>query len=195
MNYNLLLSSALFQSPVFLLFRKEISRLAFIAPLSIWHGVCAGCSAPAATLSEPSALVTTHFSWPWATWSLSSCSPVEHKAGPEQINVLSRQFSLSTSVSCLRDEDEKDVVGRVGFWCGFFDAVGLFYFPFTLAFWQSREADISRLGWFLSPVEWAGGQHHRRNPTCKEPRKLDFRGREVFLDRILDSLQITLCIC
>lgn len=84
-------------------------------------------------------------------------------------------------MSCLRDEDEKDVAGRVGFWCGFFDAVGLFYFLFTLALWQNREPDSSGVGWFLSHAEWTGGLRHRRNPICREPSKLDFQGEEGLL--------------
>lgn len=59
-NYNLLLSSTLFQSQIYLFSCEEISRLAFIAAFLSNVVSVLDCSAPAATWSKPSALVTTH---------------------------------------------------------------------------------------------------------------------------------------
>lgn len=89
--------------------------------------------------------------------------------------------SVPVWVVCLRGEDEKDVVGKAGFWCGFFDAVGLFYFPFTLALWRNGEADISAMGGFSPMQSGQEGLCHRRAPTCSELGKLDSQGEEGFL--------------
>lgn len=82
-NYNLLLSSTLFQSQIYLFSCEEISRLAFIAAFLSNVVSVLDCSAPAATWSKPSALVTTH-SRGQEPSDPSSCSPVDHKASPEQ---------------------------------------------------------------------------------------------------------------